>query len=131
MKPLIFLCLLAAGCASDAAGLGEEVARSGELGLEWAIFQDGEIVSCIDAEASEVRLELFSLDDDVDLIETLGCYAGIGETRPVDAGDYDVAVQLVSPSGDLIDEVERHDVTVVGGLLNPLGAIEFSLDASQ
>jgi hypothetical protein len=130
MKPLVILCVLLAGCGTDAVEVGEEVATSGEVDLEWAIFETGQIVSCVDARASEVRVLAIALDRDAEQMEVLGCYAGIGAAGPVLAGEYDFQVQLVSPAGGIIDQVEIHDVSVAGGRTTPLGPVEFAIGGS-
>ena len=127
MKPLIFLCVLACGCAVEAVGVEEQVATTGDVDLEWAIFDGERIVSCIDASASELRLVLHGLDRDAELLEVISCYAGIGQVGPIAAGDYDVEVRLVSPAGGIIDTAVVHDVTIVGGRTTPLGPIEFAI----
>jgi len=127
MKPLVFLCVLAAGCASGAVEVEEEVATSGDVDLEWAIFDGGQIISCVDAGASEVRILFHPLDQTAEQMEVLECYAGIGATGPIAPGDYDVELRLMSPAGGVVDMVEVHDVTVAGGRTTPLGAIEFSM----
>ncbi len=127
MKPLIFLCVLAFGCAVEPVGVEEEVATAGEVDLEWAIFDGPRIVSCIDASASELRLVLQALDRDAEQMELVSCYAGIDQVGPIAAGDYDVEVRLVSPAGGTIDTVAVHDVTIVAGHSTPLGPIAFAI----
>ncbi len=120
----ILLGVLLAGCVTEPADLGEEVATLGSFDLEWAIYDGAQMVSCVDAQASEVRIVAHALDRDAEAIHVLGCYAGIGVTGAVAAGTYDVTLQLVSPAGALLDSVEIHDVEVVDGT-TPLGPIEF------
>jgi hypothetical protein len=120
----ILLGVLLAGCVSEPADLGEEVATSGSFDLEWAIYDGAQMVSCVDAQASEVRIVAHALDRDAEDIHVLSCYSGIGETGAVQAGAYDITLQLMSPAGGILDSVELHDVNVADGT-TPLGPIEF------
>ena len=120
----ILLSVLLVGCVTEPADVGEQVATSGSFDLEWAIYDGAQWVSCIDAQASEVRIVAHALDRDAEDVHVLGCYAGIGETGAVAAGSYDVTLQLVSPAGGVVASVELHDVQVLDGT-TPLGPIEF------
>jgi hypothetical protein len=131
MIRVIFLAVLLTGCVSETTDLGDEVAKSGSFDLEWAIFDgvgDGaQIVSCVDAQASEVHVICHGQDGVADAVEVLPCYPGIGETGQVQAGSWDVELQLVSPAGDVIDAVSLEDVLVLGDTVTALGPIEFGM----
>ncbi len=125
MRPAIaLLALVLTACGTEAADV-EQVGTSGSLDLEWAIFDGGELISCVDAGASELGLVAHALDRDGSENVRLSCYDGIAETGPLTAGAYDVELTLLSPSGAVVDRVELHDVSIDDGRTTPLGAIRF------
>ncbi len=123
-RAIVLIALVLTACSTEGVDV-EQIGTTGSLDLEWAIFDGGDIISCVDAGASEVELVAHSLDRDGAETIRLGCYAGIAQTGPLAEGDYDIEIALLDPSGVLVDMVAIQDVAVGGGLTTPLGAIKF------
>ncbi|RMH39662.1 MAG: hypothetical protein D6689_15915 [Deltaproteobacteria bacterium] len=119
---MISLALAVTACAAEPAAVGERVAGVGQIDLEWSIRAGGQVVSCVDAGATEVRIDADAVAGERAQWR-LSCYAGIARTGPLAGGTYDVTVALVGPGGDVLDAIALPGVEVDG--FTPLGAVAF------
>ena len=133
--PIVFSALLALGlcgsltaCVEVELGLEEDpIALAGdatEISLEWLIVDGGDLISCVDAGATEIEIAVLGATEQRQRISCFGGYAVIDGLSP---GPSLVDVSLVGPDGELLVTAELGEVDVVAGVTNPLGAIELGL----
>lgn len=96
----------------------------GELSFEWQILDQGELVSCVDAGASEVEIAILG---DEERRERTSCFGGFAVIGELASGQHLVEISLVAPNGERLVTAEVGEVDIVEGATIPLGAVELPL----
>ena len=126
--------LLAAACGDDAgadAGPPPDAAvTQGTMSLTWDINDvDMTELTCADVSGITVRITATPVGGGGAAIDALSCNAGEGTTLPIDAGAYNVGIQLRATAGTLSQIITMPDVDVVAGGNSPLGNVVFTVPA--
>ena len=129
------LLLALIGCGQDGALVDASTASidappsQGRIALAWTLFDGPTPVSCAAVGASTIRVAALPDPGVFAEVDALSCGAGMGETRLLEAGRYDVTVELRA-GGAAIGEVRFDDIEIVGGETLDLGAAEFAVTAT-
>ena len=95
-----------------------------QISLEWLILSDDELVSCVDAVASDVEV---AIQGKTEVHQTVSCFGGFAVVDTQAEGSPLVEVSLLSPTGERPVTVNYGEVELVMGATQPLGAIELRL----
>jgi hypothetical protein len=116
--------VLASGCEFDVSG---DVVTDVEV--QWQLFQDGEPVACADVSVHNIRVDFARETGGGRFADWFACAdgAGIAVALPVD--DYRVDAAALDDHGAPLDEVGDIRLTLRGGELATMAALEFSFAA--
>lgn len=119
---------VAPACVGADMDIDEEpIALDGEgavLSLEWVILDGGEVISCVDAGASEIEIAVLGEDEER---QRISCFGGYAVIDGLSAGAAFVEVSLVDPQGEHLVTTEVGEIDLQSDVTNPLGAIELGL----
>lgn len=131
---LLVPAVLAAGCSSDnnsadAAPMPDAPPPTGTVSLSWHLTQGGADVTCADAGATLVTLELVREGQGAGEADTANCSAGMVTTHEIHTGTYEVTLDLINSGGSslLASPVVQDGVEVTSQSDTPLGDVEFQL----
>jgi hypothetical protein len=125
--------LFAAACGDDAevadAGPPPDAAiTQGTMSFTWDVNDtDMNALMCGDVGAITVRVSMTPSAGGFAVIDALSCNSGMGTTRPLDAGTYNVTMELRGTAGLLSQTATMNNVDVVAGGDTPLGNIVFEV----
>ena len=129
---LACLCLLAlaAACgddntAADAAPRPDAVDPHGRFTMSWTISDGNAPLACGDVGARSIAVTAFPRGAAFADTDALSCEGGSGTTHLLEAGAYNVTLELVAFEGSLADPVRDNDVVINPGQDTDLGTVEF------
>lgn len=100
--------------------------EGGTVSLTWSIDDEGAPLTCQQVGASIISLAIVPNDQPFGMTDVLTCAPGMGTSRVVPPGLYDVTVSL---GGVEVDPVRFDDIEVVSGGDTPLGDAAFEVNA--
>lgn len=129
------LALVGAAACSDDVGLPDarppvDAPVPGQLMVAWTISHDGTTLTCADVAATSVTIELIPVGAVFGVVDSLGCTSGVGVTRDLAPGAYDVRFSLGGSGGVLAGPISRLAVTVTSGQVTTLDPVAFDVDPS-
>ena len=128
-KAAIAGALLALGIAACGSNAGPpDSSMPGTFSVTWAMHSGSRALSC--AEISAIAVKLTIRSGPFVAMDSLSCDAGMGKSRPLGPGTYDVMVELDGASGALAPAKDFPNAVMVAMQDNPLGPVDFQVDAS-
>jgi hypothetical protein len=118
-----------------------DAASGGRFSLSWEITDGSAVLDCTRVGGSAIRVSAFPVGGGTAEIDVLPCTAGMGTTRPLEPGKYDVEIELRATQGSLAAPVRVKDAQLTrGGEINlgkhvfavvPQGQLTFTLDSGR
>jgi hypothetical protein len=138
VAPLFLLAALAfapAACGGDDDGapdasIPDAQPPRGTLSMSWRVVSAGADAMCSDVGAVYVFLELVREGEAAGEADTLDCAVGAATTREVNAGTYEVRLDLLDAQTDslLPEPVRRTGIDVNEDGDTPIGEVVFELE---
>jgi len=120
-----------AGCGGDGGfpDAGIDATSRGTVSLSWSIVDPaGRAVACDAVGASSVYVELRSRTSIAGTTESFGCKTTPNQSREIEAGVYDVLIELHGAPLTGVAAPTQSSVTVVAGEVTQLDPITFVVD---
>jgi hypothetical protein len=115
-----------AGCGSNAGP--PDSSAPGTFSASWSMHSGSRAVSCAEISALSVN---FTIKAGVfSAVDSVSCNAGLGKTRMLGPGAYDVTVELDGASGPIAPVKNFPAAVLMANQDNPLGQIDFQVDAT-
>ncbi len=95
-----------------------------ELSLEWLIVDGDELVSCVDAGASEIEIAVLGTEE---ARQRISCFGGYAVIDGLSEGLSLVEVSLVDPQGNRLVTADVGEIDLKASVTNALGAVELGL----
>lgn len=108
-----------------AAALGAAACVETGLDVAWTLSFDGDVPTCEQAGAADVRVVSTNLAEQEILTDRFACAAGTGVTQALPPGDYDVAIELLDAASLPIVTVPFPGIPVDDGGLTKLPLVTF------
>ena len=136
LAALLVLAALSTGaCGEDEAPPDASTAPdarppAGTMSLSWRIESGGGEISCEDAGAQFVTIQMVRQGEAVGESDTLGCSVGEATTREVNTGTYDLTLDLIGSSLEslLADPITQFGIEVNEGADTSLGEVVFEVE---
>ena len=115
-----------AACGSNAGP--PDSSAPGTFSATWAMHSGSRAVSC--AEISALSVTFTIKDPPFTAVDSVSCASGMGKTRMLGPGHYDVTVELDGASGPIAPVKDFPNAVLVAMQDNPLGLVDFQVDAT-
>ncbi len=126
------LLAVAGGCSDDVALTDArpqiDAAVPGQLALSWTIGHGGSALSCADIVASTVSVDIVHDGDAFGVVDTFDCAAGMGTTRMLEPGLYQLRVSVIGTGGTLDGPESLRDLIVPPGGVGTAPPVAFDVD---
>lgn len=128
--------LVAASCDSEAgfpdARIPDAAPVPGTFSLAWSLTDtaDAMAVTCDDVNATTVTITVREQGASSGSVEVFNCNSGSATSRPYAPGTYVLTFELRGSAGLIAMAPPRNDVVVTSTTDNPIGVVDFQMDAN-
>jgi len=122
------------GCSDD-VGLPDarqaiDAALPGQVDVTWTIGHQGAPVTCSQISGASVTVEIVKVGAAFGVVDSFSCASGMGRTRTLAPGAYDITLSLDGSGGTLAGPIVRAGVVVVSNQAVAADTVAFDVDPS-